>query len=144
MDLMWKNASGQVTVEAMVALPVVIAVAVITVNALVLLGECAAFDRLARDAVRAQATAPAYGESTASCAARVEGELAARFDAAYESVSVRTEGRSPGYVRFVARLEFRPNLFGRPFSGSAFGVQLAPIAHETALTIDPYKPGAIL
>ena len=144
MDMMKGDSPGQVTVEAMVALPVLIAVAVIAVNALLLLGECAAFDRLARDAVRANATAPAYGETASACAARVEGDLAGRFDASYESVSVRAEGRSPGYVRFVARLEYRPHLFGRPFSGNVFGVSLPPVAHETALVIDPYKPGAIL
>lgn len=144
MVLALKDSAGQVTVEALVALPVFIAVAVISVNALMLLGECASFDRLARDAVRAYATAPSYGESAAACAAQVEEALASRFDASYEGVSVRVEGRSPGYVRFVARLDFRPNLFGRPFSGSVFGVNLPSASHEAALVVDPYKPGAIV
>ena len=54
---------GQMTVELAVALPVLIIVAVIAVNALTVFADCAAFDRAFRQTVRAYATAPAYGES---------------------------------------------------------------------------------
>lgn len=54
----WANQAGQMTVELAVAFPVVVAVAVIAMNALLFLSECAAFDRVARDAVRVHATSP--------------------------------------------------------------------------------------
>ena len=43
---------GQMTVELLVVLPVVLIVAVVAVNALTFFGDCAAFDRVARNAVR--------------------------------------------------------------------------------------------
>ena len=44
--------------ELVAVLPVAIVVAAITVNALVFFGDCAAFDRIARNAVRVYATSP--------------------------------------------------------------------------------------
>lgn len=43
---------GQMTVEFAVALPVVVVIAVIAVNALAFFSDCAAFDNLFRDAMR--------------------------------------------------------------------------------------------
>ena len=53
---------GQMTVELLVVLPVVLIVAVVAVNALTFFGDCAAFDRVARNAVRLCAASPAYGQ----------------------------------------------------------------------------------
>ena len=50
-----RRESGQATVELMAALPVMIAIAVIVVNATLFLSDCAAFDRLAHQAVRIHA-----------------------------------------------------------------------------------------
>lgn len=46
---------GQMTVELAVVFPALLAVAVIAVNALLFFSECAAFDRVAREAVRLHA-----------------------------------------------------------------------------------------
>ena len=63
--------SGQMTVELMAVLPVALIIAVIVVNALVFFGDCAAFDRVARNAVRVYATSPTYGAQAAQSQANV-------------------------------------------------------------------------
>ena len=57
MGLLVKGASGSrghMTIELVVVLPVVLALAVVAVNALQFFGDCAAFDREARNAIRVQ------------------------------------------------------------------------------------------
>lgn len=136
--------NGQMTIELMVALPVLIAVALIAVNAMTFMNACAAFDRQARDAIRVCASSPTYGVGTSAAAADIEAVLDAAFPEDFLAVSVASAGRSPGYVRYTATLRFTPTLFGRAFSGSVFGVTMMPIEHETSLVLDPYKPGAAL
>lgn len=135
---------GQMTVEMVIALPVMLVVAIIAVNALLFFSECAAFDRLAKDAVRIHATAPGYGEETSRCLANIQADLEESFDKEYLHVSVSAQGRELGHVRFIAALDFTPTLFGRSFSGSVFGVSMPALHHETSLTISPYRPGVIV
>lgn len=135
---------GQMTVEFVVALPAMLAVAVVTLNAVLFFSECAAFDRLARQAICTHAAAPAYGQSSAQVTGIVESELNQQFDRDYLQVSVAAEGHSPGYVRYTATLAFTPTLVGRSFSGSVFGISITPLLHRTQITLDPYKPGAIV
>ena len=132
------------TVEFVVAFPVMLAIAVIAVNAVLFFSECAAFDRLARQAVCTYAAAPGYGQGTAQAAASAEADLRQQFNRDYLDVSVSSQGHSPGYVRYTATLSFTPTLVGRQFSGSVFGVSITPLRHSTQLTLDPYKPGAIV
>ena len=77
---------GQMTVELAVVFPALLAVAVIAVNALLFFSECAAFDRVAREAVRLHAASPAYGQgleqSCAQVAQTVEQALVAQADGA--------------------------------------------------------------
>lgn len=136
--------AGQMTVEFVVALPVMLVVAVVAVNAVLFFSECAAFDRLARQAVCTYAAAPGYGQGGAQAAAQVESSLRQSFDREYLDVAVQVQGRSPGYVRYTATLSFTPTLVGRSFSGSVFGVSISPLRHSTSLTLDPYRPGAIV
>ena len=63
---------GQMTVELAVAMPVLIVVAVIAANALTFFAECAVFDRVAHEAVRVHAAAPAYGQGPGQSCALVE------------------------------------------------------------------------
>ncbi len=53
------------TIEFVVAFPVMLIVAAIAVNACSFFGVCAAFDNDFRDAVRTCATSPAYGQDVA-------------------------------------------------------------------------------
>ena len=134
---------GQMTVEFVVAFPVLIVVAVIAVNALLFFGECAAFDRAARDAARVYLASPGYGQSTEQCCAEVETQLQREFTAEYLEAEAMVEGCDLGLLRCTATLRFTPTLFGHGFGGSVMGVQLAPLEHRTSLVIEPYRPGVL-
>lgn len=134
---------GQMTVEFVVAFPVMIAVAVISVNAVLFISECAAFDRLAKQAICAYGTSFGYGEGSAQAAAYVQEDLSRNFDEDHLSTAVRLEKCPLGHERYVATLYFTPSLAGRPLTGSVFGVNLTPLEHSTCLTVDPYRPGAL-
>ena len=135
----WRNRprhgeAGQMTVEFVVAFPVVVVVAVIAVNAMLFFSECAAFDRVARDAVR-----QGLEQSRASVQAAIEEAL----DQPYTDVRVAVEGANLGHVTFTATLEFHPTLFGMGMKSQVFGVSLPSLEHAVAFTIDAYKPGVV-
>lgn len=136
--------AGQMTVEFAVAFPVFVIVAVIAVNALLFFSDCAAFDRLARDAVRICATSPAYGQSIDGSIAMVKETLEESFPRDNLSIEVVAEGASSGHMRFIATIRFAPMLFGLGLKSSVFGVELPALEHSAAMTIDPYKPGVLL
>lgn len=75
------RSSGQMTVEFVAALPVLIAVAAVSVNALTFFGWCAAFDNDFRDSVRVYAASPAYGQGTGDTCALIEQALDERLSA---------------------------------------------------------------
>ena len=134
---------GQMTVELMAVLPVAIIIAAIAVNALLFIGDCASFDRLARNAIRVHATSPTYGMQAGQCQARIAEELQGQVNASYEQVSVTYEGVSGGLVRYTATIDYAPNLFGMGLRDSVMGVRLPHLRHSTSLTVDTYKPGII-
>ena len=109
------------TVELAVALPVLVAVAAVAVNALLAFSECAAFDNAFRDAVRLNATSPAYGQGLEQSRAAVQSDLEGAFNRSFESVQVAVEGASGGHVRFTATLEVSPTLFGLGLKGRCSG-----------------------
>lgn len=135
---------GQMTVELAAVFPVAIVVAVIAVNALTFLSECAAFDVALREAARVHAASPAYGQGLDQSTALIEAGLREAFPAENESVTVQVESVSGGHARFSGTLEFHPTLFGLGLRSSVFGVSLPPLRHAAQTTVDPYKPGAIL
>ena len=111
----WRNRprhgeGGQMTVEFVVAFPVVVVVAVIAVNAMLFFSECAAFDRVARDAVRVHAASPAYGQGLEQSRASVQAAIEEALAQPYTDVRVAVEGASLGHVTFTATLEFHPTL----------------------------------
>lgn len=135
---------GQMTVEFVIAFPTLLIIAVISMNAMLFFSECAAFDRLARQAICVHAAAPGYGQGSAQVAAQVQSQLQQQFSKDWLQVQVASSGHSPGYVTYTAELDFTPTLVGRSFSGSVFGVTVSPLRHQVSMTVDPYKPGAIL
>lgn len=138
-----RDSRGQMTVEFVIAFPVMIIVAAIAVNALLFFGECAAFDRIARDCVRSSACSPAYGQGSDQVCASIEEELDRSFSREGLQVDVGVEGCAPALLRYTATLRFAPTLFGHSFGGSVFGVQISPLEHSTFLVVDPYKPGVV-
>ena len=136
--------SGQMTVELVVALPVLIIVAVMAVNAMTFFGECAVFDRVACEAVRVHAAAPAYGQDAGQSAALVEQAIRSQLDAPNLGVSVSHGVTDPDLDEFKATLEFSPTLFGMGLRSEVLGVPLPRLKHEVRYVVDSYRPGVII
>ena len=139
-----KNNEAQATVELAIAFPVAIIIAVICINALMFFGECSAFDRVARQSVRAIASSPASGQDSYTIKNFIDSNLKAEFNKEYLDVSVKLEGESFGKENYMATLEFSPNLFGKGFTKEVFGVPLFKLSHTTNLVVDPYKASVFL
>lgn len=135
---------GQASVELMVALPVMIAVAVIVVNALLFFSDCAAFDRLAHQAVRVHAASPAYGQDAQRSRDLVQSELERSFARDNLEVSVAVESVSGGRLAFDATLEYSPTLFGMGLRTEVLGVRLPGLSHTVSYVVDQYKPGVVV
>lgn len=138
-----RDCQGQATVEMAVFLPVAIALAVVTVNALLFMGECAAFDRAAAQAVRVCATSPSQGQYGKE-EDLVAAELRKSFDRQNLQVSVSALGGSAAHTTYTATLRFRPTLFGLGLKTQVMGVGLPVLTHSTRLTVETYKPGVLL
>lgn len=139
-----RHTSGQMTVELAVAFPVLIAVALIAVNACTFFSECAVFDRVAHEAVRVHATSPAYRQGASQSLALVEDEIRTAMDAPNVDVSVASSATGFDFVRFDATLEFSPTLFGMGLRSEVFGVQLPRLSHTSTYVVDTYKAGVFI
>ena len=134
---------GQATVELAVVIPVALIVAVVTVNALSFFGTCAAFDRVARQAVCIHGAAPAAGEGAADVAAKVEADLESAVGAPNVSISVTVQSTALGLERYTSQVEFAPTLFGLGLRSEVFGVALPALQHEVSMVVDRYRPGVL-
>lgn len=132
------HCSGQMTVEFAVVAPVLIAIAFVVVNAMVFLGDCAAFDIVARDAIRLQAD---DGFEGANGAAEVRQRIEDGLSMEHETVEVTCVRTGLGHVRYTARTAFLP-----PFLRGVrvFGVSVPPLEHEVSLTVSPYRKGVVI
>lgn len=139
-----KDASGQMTIEMAVALPILIVVAAIAVNVMTFFGNCASFDRIAHEAVRIHATAPAYGQDVGQSCALIEQTVRSQLDAQNLNVSVEHSTTGVDFGRYRLVLEYHPTLFGMSLRSSVFGVSLPPLRHEAICVVDEYKPGVIV
>ena len=135
---------GQMTVELAVAFPVMIVVAVVVVNALLFFSDCAAFDRLACDAVRVHAVAPAYGTGLHQACGQIQQELVSSFDRENLSVAVESAPYGFDYTRYSATLEFAPTLFGLGLKDEVFGVRMPHLRHTVTYVVDPYRSGVVI
>lgn len=132
---------GQMTMELMATIPVAIVIAVIAVNALVFFGDCASFDRVARNAIRVYATSPSYGVQAGQSQASIASAVQVEMDGEFTSVEVGYEGMGGGLTRYTVTLDYTPNLFGMGMRDSVLGVRLPHLKHSTSLVVDAYKAG---
>lgn len=139
-----RGEGGQMTIEFAVAFPVLLAIALISVNVVLFLSECSSFDRLFRQEVARLAPSPSYGQTGAEIAGLVESDLAENFDHDYLRVHVSCSGRADGLVSYVGTLEFSPTLFGKGSLRGAFGVSFPPLSHRQELMVDMYRPGVLI
>ena len=136
--------SGQMAVELAIVFPIMIIVAVVLVNALSFAGECARFDREARNAIRTEAATPAINENDTGPATRVNDALMSSFSANNESVQVTCEHSSLFTKNYKCKLLWSPTLFGLGLRDEVFGVKLFQLTHECELAVDPHRAGDIL
>lgn len=137
--------SGQMTVDLMVSLPAFIVIALIAVNVLFALSQCASFDRIARDAVRTVAASPTYEQSLEQSAAKIEQVIEASFSQSdTNSFTVSAVDGYTGVSRFEITMEYHPTLFGMGLRSSLWGVPLPTIQHRVDVAVDPYKPSVVM
>ena len=135
---------GQMTVELAAAFPVLIVVAVIAVNACAFFHECAVFDRVASEAVRVHAAAPAYGQTSGTACASIEQALQSELDAPNLAIAVSRGAVGADFDKYTATLEYYPMLFGMGLRSEVFGVALPHLTHEVSLVVDTYKAGVVI
>ena len=136
--------SGQMTVELAVAFPVLVIVAVISVNALTFFADCAAFDRIAHEAVRVHVASPAYRQGQGQSCALVEQEIRSAFDRDNLEVAVSHEAAGFDFEAYTATLSFAPTLFGMGMRAEVLGVPLPRLVHSTVCVVDVYKAGVVI
>lgn len=124
-------------------MPVAIAVALVTVNALTFFGHCAAFDRVARQAICTYGAAPCAGQSPNEACAQIRKAIERAFDGKEVKVEVRSQGELTGLTRFTATLHCTPTLFGVALRDKVFGVATPTLSHQTDLVVDAYRPGIL-
>ncbi|MEF2655324.1 MAG: hypothetical protein U0M72_02660 [Eggerthellaceae bacterium] len=136
--------SGQMTVEFVIAFPVALVVALVSVNAVLFFSDCASFDRLFRSAVCTYAASPAYEQDVSESCALVKSSIEDDFSRENLQFEVTSTGASGGLVTFNGALTFQPTLFGMgPLSG-AFGVGFPSLSHQEQITVDVYKSGVLI
>ena len=151
-----KGTDGQMAVELAVTMPVMIVVMVITVDLMVFLGDCARFDRVAPELVRAAVASPAV-DGAGNVAGVVEaglrescgGEDRLEFHVSDEGgiYAGGTRGGSGTLISLVPQphryrvvLEYTP----WPFKRGAFGFSPGPLTHEKTYVADPYRFGVVI
>lgn len=139
-----RDDAGQTTVELVVVLPVAIMMALVVVNALTFFGTCASFDRVTRQAICTYGAAPDADRGIDGVMAQVQQEIEAAVGSPNVSVAVQAQGQALGLMRFTARLDYRPTLFGVQLRDRVFGLVLPPLTHEIELVVDMYRPGVLL
>lgn len=148
MKSLLKDAKGQMTVELVVAFPVLIVVAVIATNALQFFSQCAMFDRIFDEEVRLMAVSPEANSDVAQSCAKVEQQLQHYFDAMGQSVTIEVDvswQQAPMDLdRFEATMKFHPTLFSLELCHEIWGVSLPTLNHSKALVVDCYKAGVLV
>ena len=129
--------------EFVVAFPAMLAVALVAVNAILFFSDCAAFDRVFRNAVCTYAASPAYEQGVSDSCALIEAQL--RDSMARENLNcqVSSSGVEGGTVTFSAQMRFLPTLFGKGTLSGVFGVSFPPLCHEERIVVSAYKPGLV-
>lgn len=131
-------------IEFVVVFPVLLAIALISVNVVLFLSECSGFDRLFRQEVARLAPSPEYGQTEAGIAGIIESDLKRNFEREYLSVSVSASRKADGLTSYVGKLDFYPTLFGKGTLRGAFGVSFSPLSHGQELVVDTYKAGVLI
>ena len=135
--------TGQMTVELCVFLPIAIIIATIVMNAMIFFGDCAEFDRLARNAIRVHAASPSYHQTRGDSVDLIRDQIESAFEGRAGDCDVSVSSDFRGFDTYKASITFDPTLFGMRLRNEIFGVRLPKLSHTTSLTVSAYKPGMI-
>lgn len=144
------------TVELAVLVPVTIVVALTVYNLARFVEACAAFDRIAADAVISQGVSPA-GDAGAPAVGEVEDAIEDALAMRACTVEVRAQkvgssaprGKglefpvSPLLTRFTCILRYRPWPSSFVIAGSVYRAPVA-LTHERTIVVDRYRGGVVV
>jgi hypothetical protein len=144
--------SGQMSVELVVCLPVILVVLFVAIHGMIFAAACARFDELAPQFVRVEATGD-IDELSICNAITVDLEEAFKT---YPGISITVTSEwvdgitgnlldeesitffiMPHHTKYVVELSYYP----RGLPSSVFGVEIKGATHEQAFVVDSYKPG---
>ena len=134
---------GQMTLEFMIVLPVMLAIAIISQNAMFYLSECASFDRSVKDIIRVHSSSPTYSEGSETITAKITDDINRIINQDYLECGISKE-KTLSFTKYTATLRYFPNIFGMGLKDSVLGVPMPTASHEVQFTIDQYKPGVLL
>lgn len=132
------------TIEFVVMFPVMLMIALVAFNSVLFLAECAAFDRIFREATCVLAPSPASDESPDRICASIEDQLDVFEQKSYLACEVSQSAQTEGLITYTGTLFFTPSIFGAYPIHRVFDVTLQPIQHSLQIDIDAYKPGVFL
>ena len=138
-----KKDKGQMTLEFMIVLPVMLAIAIISQNAMFYLSECASFDRSVKDIIRVHSSSPTYSEGSETITAKITDDINRIINQDYLECGISKE-KTLSFTKYTATLRYFPNIFGMGLKDSVLGVPMPTATHEVQFTIDQYKPGVLI
>ena len=150
-----RDEGGQMTVELAVLVPVIIVVALTVLNLAGFVVACAAFDRIALDAVISQGVSPPGEQSDLVAAQAVSNcitdalgrestcSVEVRLERVFDASGSADLSMAPLLTRFVCILVYRP--WPRAFSiaGVAFSPPVA-LRHQRSIVVDRYRTGVVM
>ena len=139
-----KKSSGQMTVEFVIAFPVIILISLIVVNVILFFSDCSSFNRLFRSSVCTYAASPAYGQEIGQSCTLIEGDLNEAMKRDNLQIEISSTGLNEGTATFVGIIRFQPTLFGKGSLSGAFGVSFPALSHEEKISVCVYKPGMVV
>jgi hypothetical protein len=149
-----RSVSGQMAVELAVLMPVIVVVSLVVYNLARFVATCAAFDRIALDAVLTQGVAPS-GDQTSVVAVDsvrtcIEEALGSCDCCEVEVSAERAGGRDRGRLslsglltRFRCALLYRPWPSSLVFAGVPYDAPFV-LRHERTIVVDRYRPGVVV
>lgn len=135
-------ACGQMTIECAICFPVLIALALVSYNAMSFICACSEFDRQFCEEVRIHASSlDAYSTVTSVCDDINEAMNTHYVPPENRIITAREQGL--GIVRFTGEMIFEPTLFGnRVLQGMGF-TQLPSLHHTISLACSCMKLDAL-
>jgi hypothetical protein len=150
------EAKGQMAMELLVVMPVVLVLAVIAIDMMVYLGDCARFDRVSSQHVLVHAASPSAVEYDASTmVSLMEADIIHSMDsvgrcevAVSAGGGVFSTGSEAGSLLsfvpqpqiFICTLSCVP----WPFQNTLFGFTPPSFTHTRKYVVDPYRSGVVL